>query len=50
MIARLAQNGAQAIVLGCTEIMLLIGAQDSPVPLFDTTALHAQAGVATALG
>ena len=50
VIARLAQNGAQAIVLGCTEIMLLIGAQDSPVPLFDTTALHAQAGVAAALG
>jgi aspartate racemase len=50
VIARLATRGAQAIVLGCTEIMLLIGAQDSPVPLFDTTVLHAQAGVTAALG
>ena len=46
---RMADRGAQAIVLGCTEIMLLVGAGDSPVPLFDTTALHAQAGIALAL-
>lgn len=50
VIARLAARGAQAIVLGCTEIMLLIGPEDSPVPLFDTTALHAAAAVAAALG
>ena len=46
---RLADRGAQAIVLGCTEIMLLVDATDSPVPLFDTTALHAAAAVAAAL-
>jgi aspartate racemase len=50
VIARLAARGAQGIVLGCTEIMLLIGPEDSPVPLFDTTALHAAAAVAAALG
>jgi aspartate racemase len=45
----LAQRGAQAIVLGCTEIMLLVGAEDSPVPLLDTTTLHAKAAVTFAL-
>ena len=45
VIARLVSRGAEAIVLGCTEIMLLIGADDSAVPLFDTTALHAEAAV-----
>ncbi len=45
----LAHRGAEAIVLGCTEISLLIGAEDSSVPLFDTTALHAAAAVAWAL-
>ena len=49
VIQRLAERGAQAIILGCTEIMLLIGAEDSPVPLFDTTALHGSAAVAAAL-
>lgn len=37
------QQGAQAIILGCTEISLLVGAADAPLPLFDTTALHAEA-------
>eukprot|EP01037_Dinobryon_pediforme_P008567 gene8567-8659_t len=46
---RLAARGAQGIVLGCTEIMLLVDATDSPVPLFDTTALHADAAIAAAL-
>jgi aspartate racemase len=41
-IASLIEMGAQAIILGCTEISLLIGPQDSPVPLFDTTSLHAR--------
>ncbi len=50
VIARLVDRGAQAIILGCTEIMLLIGPDDSPVPLFDTTALHAAAAVDLALG
>lgn len=49
VIARLVRNGAEAIVLGCTEIMLLVRAEDSPVPIFDTTALHAEAAVAFAL-
>jgi aspartate racemase len=38
----LVRQGAQAIILGCTEITLLIGPQDSTVPLFDTTFIHAQ--------
>ena len=37
MVAR----GAQAVILGCTEISLLVGPQDASVPLFDTTAIHA---------
>ena len=45
----LAGRGAQAIVLGCTEIMLLVGRPDTSVPLFDTTALHAAAAVDFAL-
>lgn len=49
VIARLVARGAQAIILGCTEIMLLVGDADSDVPLFDTTALHAQAAVDLAL-
>jgi aspartate racemase len=38
---RLMQRGAEAIILGCTEITLLVGPGDAEVPLFDTTALHA---------
>lgn len=45
IIARLVDRGAQAIILGCTEIMLLVQPEDSPVPLFDTTTLHALAAV-----
>ncbi|MFY8207910.1 MAG: aspartate racemase, partial [Caulobacter sp.] len=37
--------GAEAIILGCTEIMLLVSQADSPVPVFDTTTLHAMAAV-----
>ncbi|WP_343610611.1 aspartate/glutamate racemase family protein [Novosphingobium sp.] len=50
VIARLVERGAQAIILGCTEIMLLVGPEDSAVPVFDTTALHAGAAVQAALG
>jgi len=50
VIEQLVNKGAQAIILGCTEIMLLVGSQDSSVPIFDTTTLHAQAAVAKALG
>ncbi|MGZ5233993.1 MAG: aspartate/glutamate racemase family protein [Ktedonobacterales bacterium] len=46
---RLAERGAQGIILGCTEITLLVGQEDSPVPVFDTAALHAQAAVDRAL-
>jgi aspartate racemase len=46
---RLVERGAEGIVLGCTEITLLVGKADAPVPLFDTTALHAQAAVDLAL-
>lgn len=49
VIARLVDNGASAIVLGCTEIMLLVKPEDSDVPIFDTTALHAVAAVEMAL-
>jgi len=43
VMADLVARGAQAIVLGCTEISLLVGEHDASVPLFDTTALHARA-------
>lgn len=45
IIGRLAHQGAEAAILGCTEITLLISPADSPLPVFDTTALHAAAGV-----
>jgi aspartate racemase len=41
----LAAGGAQGILLGCTEIDLLVGPADAPVPVFDTTRLHAQRAV-----
>jgi aspartate racemase len=50
VIGRLVAAGAEAIILGCTEIMLLVGPEDSPVPLYDTTGLHAAAAVELALG
>ena len=49
IIAQMVAKGAQAIILGCTEISLLVSAQDSPVPLLDTTSIHAQAAVELAL-
>lgn len=49
IIGTLQARGAQAVILGCTEIGLLLGPGDSPLPLLDTTALHAQAAVAFAL-
>jgi aspartate racemase len=42
-------RGAQGIILGCTEIGLLVGDGDATVPLFDTTALHARAAALAAL-
>ncbi|WNO74168.1 aspartate/glutamate racemase family protein [Streptomyces sp. AM8-1-1] len=49
VIAALVAEGAEGVILGCTEIELLIGAGDSPVPVFPTTRLHAQAAVDAAL-
>jgi aspartate racemase len=49
IIARLIDRGAQGIILGCTEIMLLVKEEDSAVPLFDTTTIHAAAAVDHAL-
>lgn len=49
-IANLAARGAQAIILGCTEIGLLIKPEHSELPLLDTTLLHAQAAVEFSLG
>ncbi|MEO9587044.1 MULTISPECIES: aspartate/glutamate racemase family protein [Marinobacter] len=46
----LAEQGAQAVILGCTEIGLLIGQADTTVPLYDTTAIHATQAVEQALG
>ena len=49
VIERLAAAGAQGVILGCTEIELLIGPQDSPVPVFPTTWVHVQAAVDLAM-
>jgi aspartate racemase len=48
-IERLVDRGAEGIVLGCTEISLLVGASDAPVPVFDTTLLHARAAAIHAM-
>ncbi|UPR36234.1 aspartate/glutamate racemase family protein [Vibrio cyclitrophicus] len=45
IIEKLSQQGAEAVILGCTEIALLIQQQHTDVPLFDTTAIHAEAAV-----
>ena len=50
VVSRLVDRGAGGVVLGCTEIELLIGAEDVPVPVFATTRLHALAAVDFALG
>lgn len=49
IMAGLASQGAQAVILGCTEIGLLVDRHDAPVPLFDTTAIHAYAAATAAL-
>jgi len=49
IIEELVKRGAEGVILGCTEIPLLIKEKDSPVPVFDTTALHAAAAVDFAL-
>jgi len=47
---RLVDQGAEGVVLGCTEIELLITAAGSPVPVFPTTRLHVEAALAASLG
>ncbi len=49
IIASLAAHGAQGVLLGCTEIGMLIGPGDSPIPVFDTTEIHAERAVRAAL-
>ncbi|MBI5371802.1 MAG: aspartate/glutamate racemase family protein [Sphingobacteriales bacterium] len=49
LINRLAEQGAGGVILGCTEIPMLIRQEDTPVPVFDTTRLHAAAAVDFAL-
>lgn len=49
IIAALSRQGAQGVILGCTEIGLLVKQEDTPVPLFDTTVIHAHKAVSLAL-
>lgn len=50
IIEKLAQQGAEGCILGCTEIPLLIKPSDVSIPVFDTTAIHCQAAVDFAFG
>ncbi|MDK2122733.1 aspartate/glutamate racemase family protein [Parachitinimonas caeni] len=49
IIKQLVADGAEGIIFGCTEISMLVGAADSPVPTFDTTELHALAAADAAI-
>ncbi|MGB3443688.1 MAG: aspartate/glutamate racemase family protein [Actinophytocola sp.] len=50
VIERLVDRGAEGVILGCTEIELLVGQADSPVPVFPTTRLHAELAADYAMG
>ena len=50
IIADLHRRGAEGVILGCTEIGMLIHQQDTPVPLYDTTTLHAEAAIELLVG
>jgi aspartate racemase len=50
ILARLADQGAEAVVLGCTEIELLVRPEDAPLPVVESMRTHAAAAVAAALG
>ncbi|MEM5774752.1 MAG: aspartate/glutamate racemase family protein, partial [Anaerolineaceae bacterium] len=50
VIEKLARRGAEGIILGCTEIPLLVKPGDTTLPLFDTTLLHAEAALNYAIG
>ena len=43
------ENGAEGVILGCTEIGLLIAAEDSSLPVFDTTQIHADTAAEKAM-
>ena len=49
IVEKLSRMGAEGVILGCTELPMLLGQPDTDVPLYDTTALHAMAGVEYAL-
>jgi aspartate racemase len=49
IIAALVEQGAEGIILGCTEISLLVAQQDASVPLFDTTSIHAHSAALWAI-
>ncbi len=50
IINKLVEQGAEGIILGCTEIPMLLNSNDVDIPLFDTTAIHSKAAVEFALG
>jgi aspartate racemase len=50
ILSRLADQGAEAVVLGCTEIELLVRPEDAPLPVLDSMRTHAEAAAAVALG
>ena len=50
VIERLRRGGVDGVILGCTEITLLLGPSDTTLPVFDTTAIHAEAGVKFIVG
>ena len=49
IVSKLASQGAEAVILGCTEIALLIQQQHTPTPLYDTTQIHAASAVRAAM-
>ncbi len=49
IIDNMVQEGAEGVIEGCTEIAMLVGPRDTDIPLFDTTAVHAEAAVDKAL-
>jgi len=49
IVQQLAESGAEGVILGCTEIGMLISPADTPLPLFDTTLIHADAAVTAAV-
>jgi aspartate racemase len=50
IVSDLVDRGAQGVILGCTEIGMLLRREDAAVPLFDTAAIHAEAAAEWALG